>query len=324
MPAAVPVIAGISAFATGSLGGAIITGAIVGAAIGGISAAITGGDIGKGILFGAVGGAVTGAVTFGLSSVLSSTGTGARAAFHSTQAGSGVQGVGGLVGDTSVTALGREAATSSVTQLTGSTALKTGAAAASGGGGGSGFLSKLGKSLGGGFGQAAVGAGIGAVKDVYMGKKAAELQMSEAEKDRELKREELRSLEKRAGMGRGGGGGGGGGGPDYTIDELILRDRKAAEEERKSVLAKVSAELDAQKSLNRQEWGELAEARGRAAAGAAVSTGGGARSRSTETIVDVQERIRAGEDAQGNPNLGVIPPVEYVPPGQASPEEQVA
>jgi hypothetical protein len=46
--------------------------------------------------------------------------------------------------------------------------------------------------------------------------------------------------------------------------------------------------------------------------GASSRTG----SSSTETIVDVQDRIRAGENAQGAPNTGVIPPVTYVPPEQ--------
>ena len=166
-----------------------------------------------------------------------------------------------------VTSLGEEGGVAAATR-TQQAAYHLGGGAAAGAEKSS-FLSSLGKSMGGGFGVQAVGAGIGAIKDVYLGKKQAEMQMSEAEKNRELEREKIASAERIAGM-RGGGGGGGGGGPDYTIDELIRRDREAAQQERQTVLAKVDAELNAQKALRQQEYAEAGAARERAAAGASV------------------------------------------------------
>ena len=301
----------------GTLTASVVGGAIVGAAIGGITAAITGGDIGKGLLFGAVGGAVTGAISYGLGSVMESMKLSSQVNWASGETVGGIPKE-ALTNQMSITSANATGGVPNLIPEGAKVVTEAGQAA-----GKSGFLSSLGKSLGAGFGQAAIGAGIGGIKDVYLAKKAGELQMSEAEKNRELEREKLRSAEARASM-SGGGGGSGGSGPDYTIDELIRRDKMAAQEERTSILAKVDAELNAQKALRRQEYAEAGAGRERASAGARVGTGSRGGSRSTETLVDVQNRIRAGEDAQGNPNTGVIPPVKYVPPGQAVPEEQVA
>ena len=308
MPAA---IGAIAVPFLGALGQAVVGGAILGAAIGGITAAITGGDIGKGILFGAIGGAVVGGVTHGLSAVMDTMKVGAQATYQSGAGGTMFQ-EGALV-----TSLGEQGGVvaASATDRAAYT-LGMGATETAKEGVKSGFMSKLGDSLSTEFGVAAVGQGIGALGEMYTSGKTLEAQAEQAELNRQIEREKMRSAERIAGIRASASGGSSGGaqGPDYTIDELILRDRKAAEEERTSILAKVGAELDAQKQLKNQEFGELAAARGRASEGASVSTGSRTGSRSTETLADIQDRIRAGENAAGDPNTAVVPDVEYVPP----------
>ena len=307
MPAA---IGAVAVPMLGGLGQAVVGGAILGAAIGGISAAITGGDIGQGILFGAIGGAVVGGVTYGIGSVMTTMEVGAQATYESGIAGTMFE-EGALV-----TSLGESGGVAASTYTESAAYALSGAAEVAADGATSGFMSKLGDSLATEFGVAAVGQGIGALGEMYTTNKTLEAQAAEAEKNRELEREKIASAEKIAGMqyGSSGGSSGGASGPDYTIDELIERDLRAAEEERTTVLAQVSAELDAQKQLQDQEWGELAAARGRASEGANIGAGSRTGSRSTETLADVQDRIRAGEDAAGEPNTAVVPDVEYVAP----------
>ena len=192
--------AAVGAFVLPSLAGtltaSVVGGAIVGAAIGGITAAITGGDIGKGLLFGAIGGAVTGAVTYGLSSVMNSMQVGAEATYQSGASGTMFK-EGSLV-----TSLGEQGGVTAASRTSQAAYVLGGGAAEEGAK--SGFLSSLGKSLGGGFGVQAVGAGIGAIKDVYLGKKQAEMQKMQREGGRPGNMRDVTPKKKKRGPRTGG------------------------------------------------------------------------------------------------------------------------
>jgi len=293
--------AALGAFLLPSLGGTIwagvVGGAIIGAGIGALTSAVTGGDIFKGALFGAVGGAVLGAASFGIDKVF----TGMNI--------SGGAGQSVLAGAQQGTSAGLP----SFGMQTGAQVAKEGTK--------SGFLSKvggwLGKEGGAALGAQAVSAGIGGIADMYTQKKQAEATSALQDK---AHAQNLEVMEKQHGYnmaalaakGGSGGGGGGASGPDYTIDELIRRDTSAAENERTTVLAKVSAELDAQRALKNMDLAESTAYRERAAAaGGALKSSKRTGSRSDQSLTDVanQGRPEPGQD----PDVGVDVGVDYVP-----------
>lgn len=265
------------------------------------------------MLFGAVGGAVLGGVTHGIGVAMEGLKVGGSTALQSGETAVSSSGFW-----ESAVATGQDvtiSGTGRVTQTVATTAAEKGT-----------FLSGVGEFMKGEagieIGAQAVGAGISGLGKVYqagkqrefVGEQSALAHQRDLEKMAEANKYALQQIGARGG---GGGSGGGGGGPDYTIDELIRRDREAAGQERQTVLAKVGAELGAQKELKGMDLAEVTASRERAIASAgalksAVRTG----SRSTETLADIQDRIRAGEDVEGRPNVGVEIPVDYIPPEQ--------
>jgi hypothetical protein len=270
------------------LGKAILVGAAIGAVVGGLAAAITGGDIGKGILTGAIGGAVSGAIFYGVTvgiSAVSSAGSGVSSASEATAYGSYSGGeYGGASGAGSAGGAGG------------------GAGGAGGGAGEGGFFSDLWGSMktefSGTLGQQAVSGAIQGATNIYAVNKQAdatsELQDKAHQQNLEAmaqaNQEAMDRMKLQAELGLGGGGGGGG---------LSLEDQIAlAKEERETILAKVDAELNAQKQLKEQDFAGMAASRERAAAGAGGTVVGGGdstprlRSRSQKTIVDFRDDLR--------------------------------
>jgi hypothetical protein len=316
MPQAIPFFIG--------LGQAILIGAAVGAVVGGISSAISGGSIGQGMLHGAIGGAVVGALTFGVGTAFNALGT-ANANLVSSGGRTGMFGMeAGALGDgAAAIGAGEGAATLSVAE---------GAALATVEAESTSFLGGLwtdlkgsfsgGEGVGVEFGKAAVGAGIKGAVDVYGTKKT----LAEAKAGREqgyienAKTAELQHgyrLEEIAAQGAASGSAAAASGPDYTNEQLIERQRQAELGGMQTQLAVQDANLQGQKDLNQQEFDQNTLARERAAAGALQGNAGRVSgSRSSETLVAAQDRIRAGEGTDGTVNTGVIPPVTYVPPEQ--------
>ena len=308
----------LGGFLVGVAYGAVI-GAAVGAVIGGITAAITGGSIGQGMLHGAIGGAVIGAVTGGIGTVWNALGTstqglsqaGMAATSAETAAGEGLASAG-----VATSSAGRTALLTTTTESSGSSWLGGLWSDLSGS-----FAGDLAADVGTEFGKQAVGAAISGGVDVYNQGKArdaaSKLQDKTFEQTRILTddaQKDALELQNNAPSG----GVSGGSGPNYTIDELIERDLAAAESERTTTLARVDAELQGQKDLKSQEFAEAGANRELMAAGASALRGTSARtdSRSTETLTDVQDRIRNGENVEGETNTGVVVPVNYVPPEQ--------
>lgn len=293
----------------------VLVNAAIGAAIGGLTAVVTNGDVGAGVLYGAIGGAVSGALAFGASAISSSLALPTTAANTSKE---------GLTGLSHALSKG-EAVSQNVAGV--SDAVSASANVAESGGfwntvsnGWSSFKDSVGnffssgeggEALAGAMDKGAVSSGLKSIADIYMQGRATKSAEKQAQqmREHELKKlgMQLASNEKIAAT-RGGGGGGGGG--------MSLSDRLALERaQRETVLAKVDREMEGHRSLKEQEFQEMAAARGRAsdAAKSLHQTGRTALSRSEESLADIQDRIREGESVQGQPNTGVVPPVEYKP-----------
>ena len=296
--------AALGAFLLPSLAGtftaSLVGGAIIGAGVGALTAAVTGGNIFQGALFGAVGGAVLGGVSFGLDKAFT--------AMQLSTSGVGQSGMQGIAGKASTYGIGPAAGGIAET-------------------GSSSFLGSVGtfmKSQGGvAFGMQAVSSGIKGVADVYAQKREGESAEAMAERQHEMNKETMalqHKYNKELAGGRGGGGGGGASGPDYTIDELIRRDTSAAEQERQTVLAKVSSEIEGQRGLRQMDFAETAAARERASA-AATALKGGPRtgSRSENTLVDTIEGAK-GEGSE-YPAAYVDVGVDYNPGGYVDPND---
>ena len=289
---------------------AVAIGAAVGAVVGGLTAAITGGDIAKGVLYGAAGGAVSGALVYGVGAIMGPIAGGGGATTTTASV---------LEGGGSGAAMGTGGGSF---QIAGTNAVGSGATGAAGGGS---WLSSLwtdikggfssgGEAGGAAFGQQAAGSAINALAGTYNQKKQAEAAEDQLHTAAELAEQKAQADHERAKelLAINGGGGGGGGASFRPLsDELAMIDAQAAAAERK-----VNAELEGQKALRQQERDYLsADREMMASAGTALSAGlGTASSRSTETLADIQDRIRAGEGPGGIPNTAIVPSVEYIPP----------
>ena len=285
---------------------AVLVGAAIGAVVGGITAAIKDGDIFKGVLFGAIGGAVTGGIVHGLNSVFTS--------LSATVTPTGTAGAMGMGAD-AASLKAAEAGISTAIKPAVTKTVETGFFDGLMTDIGDGFKDIVGDGLGSAMNQGALAAGISGLGQVYNQKKMLEAQEEQAQANREhelaMLDKQVASAEKIASM-RGGGGGGGGG--RSTADELAL-----IEAQNRGALERVNAEIAGQKSLREQEYAQQEKLRGQAsaAASAVAATGREAESRSSESLVDIQERIRNGENQEGEPNVAYQLPIQYVAPTPA-------
>ena len=307
-------IAGTAAFWGGVIIGAV-KGAIIGAAIGALTAAITGGDIGKGALFGAVGGAVVGGLTGAYAGFTTSSTT--------TFVGSDIAPAAGDLAEAA-----NQSWESMATESTGFTAQGTSGATGgwldnlttSIGDGFKDFFSFGGEGAGGegglSFGQQAAMKGIEGAGSMYMKKKeqeAAEKAQRQALEDQLVMLDAQTEAQKEliAAQAEAGGGGGGGSAGGLSFEEqLALKDKDI-----QGALARTNAEIQGQKDLKDQEFARADTIRELTAASAkGIKTGGRtAGSRSGESLVALQDRIRQGENPAGDVNVAYDVPVDYVP-----------
>lgn len=299
--------AALGAVLVGAMKAAVV-GALVGAVVGGITAAITGGNIFKGVLYGAVGGAVTGALAYGVGAVMNGISTAATTTTSGAGQVSSSAGHSLNAAENAYLSAGTAEAAKSTTQTTfigklgeslksGWSSIKEGVSGLAGEG-----------ALEGAMAKGAVSSGITAAGNMYM--KNKELKAAEKMQDK-AHQQNLEMIDKKgeweakiAGMSGGGGGGGG-----LSVEDQLAIVKAQSE----GAIAKTKAEIQGQKELKEQEYAKQDELQKAASdAGMSLSTGAGSyASKSTESLVDIQNRIREGENQDNKPNAGYIVPVQY-------------
>ncbi len=290
--------AAVGAGVAGSMTAIVVGGAIVGAVVGGLVAAVSGGNILEGILFGAIGGAVLGGVA--------------------GWAAPGFMGVSGATSTAAATGGGFSAgsAASAATQLAAAESAAGVATSAqmtaSGGAGLFGGLTADAASLG------AVASGIKGLGDMYLEGEKMEALAKEADLNRAFTADQAEkdraSAELRTSISAGGAAA-----ADRRSDESysevarINAEGAIAKQEAANRGSLASTELQVADNAAARTSEAEASQRGLdlASGGSAVAAGGSGASRSTESLTDIQDRIRSGEGPDGAVDTSVIPEVQY-------------
>ncbi len=291
--------AAVGAGVAGSMTAIVVGGAIVGAVVGGLVAAVSGGNILEGILFGAIGGAVLGGVA--------------------GWAAPGFMGVSGATSTAAATGGGFSAgsAASAATQLAAAESAAGVATSAqmtaSGGAGLFGGLTADAASLG------AVASGIKGLGDMYLEGEKMEALAKEADLNRAFTADQAEkdraSAELRTSMSASGAAAAADGRSDESYSEVARINAEGAIAKQEAANRGSLASTELQVADNAAARTSEAEASQRgldlASGGSAVAAGGSGASRSTESLTDIQDRIRRGEGPDGAVDTSVIPEVQY-------------